>query len=102
MRVYTAFMIEGCIKKPVINPQKTLAGVILEVEGKIANTQEKKDIFQARGTYFEVGYTDITLDEHARTNLEWIAGKCTETLITFIHSGYSKNDNQAVWKWVRQ
>lgn len=42
MRIYTAFMVEGCIKKPVTNPQKKLTDVILEVEGKIANTQKKK------------------------------------------------------------
>lgn len=102
MRVYTAFMIEGCIKKPVTNPQKILADVILEVEGKIANTQAKKDVFQARGAYFEVGYTDINLDEYTRINPERIAGKCTETLITFIHSGYSKNGNYTVWKWASQ
>lgn len=102
MRIYTAFIIDGCIKTPISTPQKILTNAIWEIEGKTANTQEKKDKFQEQGVYFEVGYTDITLDEHARTNLEWIAGKCTETLITFIHSGYSKNDNQAVWKWVRQ
>lgn len=48
MRIYTAFMVEGCIKKPVTNPQKKLTDVILEVEGKIANTQKKETNFMSK------------------------------------------------------
>lgn len=101
MRIYTAFMVEGCIKKPVTNPQKKLTDVILEVEGKIANTQKKRDEFYEQGVYFEVGYADITQDEYLLINSERFASKCAETLITFTCSGYSGN-YYTVWKWVSQ
>ena len=98
MRVYTAFMIEGCIKKPVTNPQKTLADVILEVEGKIANTQAKKDEFQERGVYFEVGYADVDLDDIEKIKLEQLAGKCNKLLVAFTHSGYFSK--YPAWRWI--
>ena len=63
MRIYTAFMVDGCIKTPISTPQRTLANATWEIESKKAGTQERRDEFQERGVYFEVGYADMDLDD---------------------------------------
>ena len=61
MRIYTAFMVDGCIKTPISTPQRIIANAIWEIEGKKAGAQERRDEFQERGVYFEVGYADVDL-----------------------------------------
>lgn len=102
MRIYTAFIIDGCIKTPISTPQKILTNAIWEIEGKTANTQEKKDKFQEQGVYFEVGYADMNAKDIEKMGLDQLAGKCTKSLAIFIYSGHlNKYTKYPAWKWVQ-
>lgn len=106
MRIYTAFMIDGCVKTPISTPQRTLANATWEIESKKAGTQERRDEFQERGVYFEVGYADADLDDIEKMSLEQLeqlAGKCENVIVTFTYSGYfNKYVKYPSWKWVLQ
>lgn len=96
MRIYTAFMVDGCIKTPISTPQTILTNAIWEIEGEKTNAPE-------RGVYFEVGYADVDLDDIEKISLEQLAGKCEEILVTFTYSGYfNKHAKYPSWKWVSQ
>ena len=103
MRIYTAFMVDGCIKTPISTPQRIIANAIWEIEGKKAGAQERRDEFQERGVYFEVGYADVDLNDIEKISLEQLAGKCEKILVTFTYSGYfNKHAKYPSWKWVSQ
>lgn len=77
-----------------------------EIESKKAGTQERRDEFQERGVYFEVGYADADLDDIEKMSLEQLeqlAGKCEKVIVTFTYSGYfNKYVKYPSWKWVLQ
>ena len=96
----------GALKPPFQHHKEYLQNAIWEIEAKKASTQKRRNKFQKRRVYFEVGYADVDLDDIEKMSLEQLeqlAGKCEKVIVIFMYSGYfNKYVKYPSWKWVLQ